>query len=234
MVTIGIVALALGLFAWVSLNYKSYMFGRMIWRVQTDEKIIALTFDDGPNDPYTAQIAEILESYNGKATFFVVGKNCERFPLTAKAMQDRGHQIGAHSYRHEFSRYILDPFYHGEINRTQDILKNQGVKAGLYRFPWLFRTPWLLASVKKAGYTMPISGQFSHAFEPFQIDARRIARHTLRIAKPGSIIIFHDGYNAKAAPREQTVEAVRQVAKELAKQGYSFVTVSDLLARENR
>lgn len=76
---------------------------------------------------------------------------------------------------------------------------------------------------------MPISGQFSHAFEPFQVHADKIVAHTLKIAKPGAIIIFHDGYNAQAADRKQTVAAVREVTKELTRQGYKFVTISELL-----
>ncbi len=232
-VPIGIAALLLGIFAWASLFYKSYLFGPMPWHIKTNKKIIALTFDDGPNEPFTTQIADIIESYGGKATFFVVGKNCERFPGVAKKMQARGHQIGTHSYRHAFHRYIVDPLYNGEISKSKQVLEQQGVTAELFRFPWLFRTPWLLESVKKAGYPTPISGQFSHAFEPFQVDSAKIIKHTLKIAKPGAIIIFHDGYNAQAAPRFQTVEAVRQVTKALAKQGYAFVTVSELLAQKD-
>jgi len=229
-VVLGIVAALLGIFCWAAFAYNAPLFGRMPWHVNTDKKVIALTFDDGPNQPFTGQIADIIESHGGRATFFVVGKNCERFKGTAGEMAKRGHQIGAHSYRHAFHRYIVDPLYKDEIIRTKAILKKEGVTTSLYRFPWLFRTPWLINAVKKAGYQMPISGQFSHAFEPFQIRADKIVAHTLKIARPGSIIIFHDGYNAQAADRKQTVEAVRQVTKKLADEGFSFVTVAELLA----
>lgn len=80
---------------------------------------------------------------------------------------------------------------------------------------------------------MPISGLFSHPFEPFQVKAPIIVKRTLRIAKPGSIIIFHDGFNAITAPRYQTVEAVRQITATLAKKGYQFVTIDELLALED-
>ena len=223
----------LGFLGWATLSYNAPVFGRMPWRVQTNQKLIALTFDDGPNQPFTGQIADIIESHGGKATFFIVGKNSERFPGTVHEMAQRGHQIGAHSYRHAFHRYIVDPLYKEEISRTKAVLKKEGVTTDSYRFPWLFRTPWLIASVKKAGYRMPISGQFSHAFEPFQINASKIIAHTLKIARPGAIIIFHDGYNAQAADRTQTVEAVRQVTKQLARQGYQFVTVNELLAHKD-
>jgi peptidoglycan/xylan/chitin deacetylase (PgdA/CDA1 family) len=198
------------------------------------QKVVALTFDDGPNEPFTSQIADIIESHGGKATFFVVGKNAERYPGVVKNMQIRGHQIGAHSYRHAFHRYCIDPLYSDEITQTKRVLANEKVETDLYRFPWLFRTPWLLGSIAKHGYRTPISGLFSHPFEPFQINAKYIVKRTLRIVRPGSIIIFHDGFNAKAAPRFQTVEAVRQITEALAKQGYRFVTIDELFALEDR
>lgn len=229
-IVVGLIALLIGIFCWAAFAYNASLFGNMPWRIKTDKKIIALTFDDGPNEPFTSQIADIIESHGGKATFFVVGKNCERFSGTAAAMQARGHAIGAHSYRHAFHRYIVDPGYKAEIQLTKAVLKKEGVTTDLFRFPWLFRTPWLIRSVKSHGYQMPISGQFSHAFEPFQINADKIVAHTLKITKPGSIIIFHDGYNAKPADRTQTVAAVKRITGELARQGYRFVTVPELLA----
>lgn len=81
---------------------------------------------------------------------------------------------------------------------------------------------------------MPISGLFSHPFEPFQVNHARIIRRVLKIAKPGRIIIFHDGFNAKAVPRDETVAAVSGVLEALSAQGYTFVTVEELLALENR
>lgn len=218
-----------GIAAYASFFYKSSLFGKTIWQVNTSKKIIALTFDDGPNEPFTSKIADIVESYNGKATFFVVGKNCLRFPGVAKSMQKRGHQIGAHSYSHAFHKYITQPRYTKELNKTTEVLATQGVKASIFRFPWLFRTPLLLKSVKAYGYSTPISGQFAHPLEPFQINAKIIAKHTLKIAKPGSIIIFHDGFNAKLADRTQTLHAVEIVTKVLHKQGYKFVTIDELL-----
>ena len=97
MATFSIVAclfLLAGIAAYACFFYKSSIFGKLIWRVDTSKKIIALTFDDGPNEPFTSQIADVIEQYSGKATFFVVGKNCLRFPGVAKSMQARGHQIG--------------------------------------------------------------------------------------------------------------------------------------------
>ena len=118
-IIVGTLLLLLGIFCYASFFYKSSIFGYMPWQVKTDQKIIALTFDDGPNQPWTDKIASVIESYGGHSTFFVVGKNCERFPGVAKNLQDRGHQIGAHSYSHAFHKYIVDPLYKTEIKKNK-------------------------------------------------------------------------------------------------------------------
>lgn len=228
LIVVSILFLALGIFCFAAFYYKSLFFGTMPWQVNTNKKLIALTFDDGPNQPWTEVIASVIESYGGHSTFFVVGKNCLRFPGVVKDLQNRGHEIGAHSYSHAFHKYFTDPFYRTEITKAQAVLVKEGIATTTFRFPWLFRTPWLLKSVKKFGYKTPISGQFAHPFEPFQVDAKKIAKHTLKIARPGAIIIFHDGYNATTADRTQTLKALKIVTKELHKQGYEFVTVTQL------
>lgn len=226
---IGILALLLGIYCFAAFYYKSLIFGYIPYKANTDKKLIALTFDDGPNQPWTDKIAQEIERYDGKATFFVVGKNCLRFPGVIKKLQDRGHQIGAHSYSHAFYKYFTDPLYKSEINKSKEVFEAQGISSVIFRFPWLYRTPWLLKSVKDHGYKKIVNGQFAHPFEPFQINANSIVKHTLKIAKPGSIIIFHDGYNAKTADRTQTLKAVKIITKLLSDQGYKFVTVDDLL-----
>lgn len=231
LLAISLFLLLCGVISWLLFSPVS---SRMPWRIKTTKKLVALTFDDGPNQPFTLQIADAIERANGRATFFVVGKNCERFPGTAAELYRRGHQIGLHSYGHKFSSYFTDPTYRQEIARTRQILADEGISTNLFRFPWLFRTPWLLKSVESLGFRTPISGLFSHPFEPFQVNAKKIINNTLRQIKPGVIIIFHDGYNAQVADRTQTLAAVKEVVRVLKSEGYEFVTVDELLACENR
>ena len=94
--------------------------------------------------------------------------------------------------------------------------------------PWLWRRPAILSMLAHRGLT-PVSGLFCHALEVFQIDAARIAARAMAKAKPGAIIIFHDGYNARGSVRGETVEAVRLTVDGLLDRGYRFVTVDQLL-----
>ena len=202
----------------------------MLSGVNTDQKIIALTFDDGPNGKFTEDIAKEIEHSGGKATFFMVGKNALRHPKTVKKIYNHGHEIGIHSNSHQFRKYFTDPLFNKEITDSEAVMATLGIKNIKYfRFPWLYRNPWILRNVKKHGYQI-ISGEFAHGLEPFQINHKRIYKHALKIAKPGGIIIFHDGYNdSLKANRTQTLEAVRLLCDELTQQGYKLVTISELI-----
>ena len=98
----------------------------------------------------------------------------------------------------------------------------------LVRTPWLWRQPAMLSLLARRGL-VPVSGLFCHALEVFQVDAARIAARALAQARPGAIIIFHDGYNARGGDRAETVEAVRITVDGLRDRGYRFVTVDQLL-----
>ncbi len=226
----GTTALILGILAYLTMYNKTTWFGKQVWRFKTTQKVVALTFDDGPNEPYTSQIVALLQKYDQKATFFVVGKNMERFPGKVAETQAAGHEIGIHSYVHQFRSYFTDPMYKRQIALAQQGLTAEHVKVKHLRFPWLFRTPWLVCSSKKHGFGVPIGGYFGGLFEPFQPKGEWMAKHAKKLIKPGAIIILHDGYNAAAANRAQTVIATELLLKELADKGYKSVTVSQLLA----
>jgi peptidoglycan/xylan/chitin deacetylase (PgdA/CDA1 family) len=210
----------------------SQIFGRFVWRVKTSEKIVALTFDDGPNDPTTGQILDVLDTHGAAATFFMVGRNVERVPDIARQIAASRHEIGNHSYSHQFRRYFTQPSYAGELKQTQHVLGDAaGVEPTLFRPPWLWRTPWVLRTAVRE-HLVPVAGTFCHPFEVFHADGERIARATLRKIKPGAIMIFHDGFNARPnARRTETVRAVELVASRLADDGWEMLTISELLRR---
>lgn len=229
----GTTALVLGILSFLTLFNRTTLFGKQIWRVKTSRKIVALTFDDGPNEPYTSQIVALLKKYDQRATFFVVGKNMERFSGVTAKTKAAGHEIGIHSYMHQFRSYFSDPTYKRQIALAQKGLKKEHIEVTHLRFPWLFRTPWLVASSKRHGFGVPIGGYFGGLFEPFQPSGSWMAKHAKKLVKPGAIIIMHDGYNASAANRAQTVIATEILLKELADKGYESVTISELLALKN-
>ena len=211
------------------MSSTSQIFGSYPWQKKTNEKIVALTFDDGPNEPFTSQIADYLSKKHIKATFFEVGTCVEKYPDVTKRLYADGHVIGNHSVHHRFHDHLLHPRYEKEIADNQAILqKHIGVTPALFRSPWLFRQPFLLATTR-AHNLHAISGKFCHPFEVMQPSAERIAKRTLKKARPGSIIIFHDGFDARGGNRAQTVDAVKRTVESLLEKGYRFVTISDLL-----
>jgi peptidoglycan/xylan/chitin deacetylase (PgdA/CDA1 family) len=219
---------ALGLY-WVFMSPYSQAFGPYPWRGRDDTRAIALTFDDGPNEPYTSQIAEILKQQNVRATFFQVGRCVERFPELPAALAAEGHVIGNHSLSHRFSTYLRPGAFAREIEHNQRILGHALNKEPvLVRTPWLWRQPTLLSSLRRKRL-VPVSGRFCHALEVLQIDPVRIARTAISKTVPGAILIFHDGYNARGAARAATVDAVRITIDALHARGYYFVTVDELL-----
>jgi peptidoglycan/xylan/chitin deacetylase (PgdA/CDA1 family) len=205
------------------------MFGTYAWRGRGNERVVAITFDDGPNEPYTSQIAELLRDRGVRATFFQVGRCVARSPATTAALVADGHVIGNHSLSHRFRTYLYPGAFDQEIERTQEILKRVlGREPLLVRTPWLWRQPAILAMFRRRNLT-PVSGLFCHPLEVFQIGSARIAREAVSKTRPGTILIFHDGFNARGGIRAETVEAVRMTIDALLARGYRFVTVDELL-----
>jgi peptidoglycan/xylan/chitin deacetylase (PgdA/CDA1 family)/GT2 family glycosyltransferase len=207
----------------------SQVFGKVIYGTKNQEKLIALTFDDGPNEPYTSQIVDILDKYQIKGTFFEVGENIELYPAITYRIFKEGHIIGNHSYSHSFKKPLLQPSYNDEIKKTQAIIYGlTGKKPALFRPPWFFRDPLMLHTAKKYNLEV-ITGTFGSNLEVFQPGYDEIAEAAINKIKSGQILVLHDGYNAKGASREETVQALEIIIPRLLKEGYRFVTVPELL-----
>ncbi len=192
-------------------------------------RTVALTFDDGPNEPYTSQVAAILASRHLRATFFQVGRCVERHRGVTRDLAAAGHTIGNHSWSHRFGHGWNAVDLTREVERAQEVFaEHLGRQPALYRPPWLIRTAATFDVLDRHGLR-PVSGEFCHALEPFQPSAQRIARRTLAKVRDGGIVIFHDGFDDRGGPRHQTVAAVEIVVDTLLERGYSFVTVDELL-----
>lgn len=214
---------------WLMMSSYSQLLGPFPHRGTIGAKVIALTFDDGPNEPFTSQIADILAQAGIRATFFQVGECVDRFPsVTARLVRD-GHIIGNHSQSHHVTRCLGAGSQRSETAAAQRaIARVIGRAPALYRPPWLIRTPTLRAVLQHRRLT-PVSGQFCHALEVFQPPPRWIAKRALAKARPGAILIFHDGFDARGGNRASTVAAVQLVIADLIRRGYGFVTVDELL-----
>ncbi|MBO0805818.1 MAG: polysaccharide deacetylase family protein [Nocardiopsaceae bacterium] len=218
-----------GISYWLGMSPYSQVFGRFPYRGTTTDKTVALTFDDGPNEPYTSMLADLLKSRDVRATFFQVGRAVLRYPEVTRRIVDEGHVVGCHGFTHEFTNYLSRRTLTADVRQGMDALATVGLRPALYRPPWLLRIP-SMENVLKAQGLRAVSGEFCHALEVFQPRPEVIANGALAKARPGSIIIFHDGFDGHDGNRASTVAAAEMVIDRLARDGYRFVTVDEMLA----
>jgi peptidoglycan/xylan/chitin deacetylase (PgdA/CDA1 family) len=225
---LGAAAAGLGAGYWTCMSPYAQLLGTFPFRARVDRSVVALTFDDGPNEPYTSQIADLLESRNIRATFFQVGKAVRAHPEVTTRLVRAGHVIGHHSDTHRFTRCLRRDTLRQELAAGTAAFAELGLYPALYRPPWLLRVPALFPLLREFGLR-PVSGTFCHPLEVLQPPGRRIARAAVGQARPGSILIFHDGFDGHPGDRAQTVSAVEIAVDALQRRGYAFCTVDELL-----
>jgi len=215
---------------------SSLVFGKVYYKASPSDKLIALTFDDGPNDPYTSQIIDILEKYNINATFFVIGKNAEKYPETIKRMIADGNAVENHSYSHYANHALTNKGCEDLKVGEEAIFKITGLKPHLYRPPFGKKSPWELECLEKenmAEVEWSASTNELHSKIFFgKVSPNLIEKNIVREAGSGKIILMHDGYgtcySCKESDKSVTVEALPSIIESLQSQGYRFVTVPDL------
>jgi peptidoglycan/xylan/chitin deacetylase (PgdA/CDA1 family) len=204
--------------------------GGYVKHVETKEKVIALTFDDGPNEPYTSRVLRILRDNDIRATFFLIGENAEFFRDAAKEIAREGHVIGNHSYSHPFLLAVEPSKYEArQIDLSEQVLESvTGVHCTLFRPPRGIYTPWLLRMAARRGITSV--GWSEDAGDWHTLPSSQIADKIIKQARPGNIILLHDGLNlVHGIDRSNTVNALPSIIKSLKSQGYRFITVPELL-----
>jgi len=186
-------------------------------------KLVALTYDDGPNPGATEEILKILAAEKVKATFFVQGINVEKYPELAKKIVDEGHQIGNHSHRHAQYPKLSPPEMEEDIQQAQKVIKDAtGV------IPNWIRPPYGL--VDSSVYS--VIGKKDLKIAHWNVDpadwrkpgSSPIILRVIQNVGPGSIVLLHDG----GGDRSQTVAATRPIVRWLKEQGYKLVTVEQL------
>ena len=215
----------------------SPVFGKVYSAGSPTQNVVALTFDDGPNEPYTSEILDILNRYDIKATFFVIGRNVELYPETARRIVAEGEVVGNHSYSHDANHAITD-FGARDLERAEEvILNNIGISPHLYRPPHGKKSPWELDAVRKDGLievVWSVSANDQHILAFWGTPTPELfAQEIVKATKPGGIILLHDGYgtthNNAQADRSLTVKALPLIIEQLKAKGYMFVTVPELL-----
>ncbi|MCM3639329.1 polysaccharide deacetylase family protein [Sporosarcina luteola] len=196
-------------------------------RGPTDQKRIALTFDDGPDPRFTNEVLDVLKQYNVPATFFVLGSKAAAHPDIIKRYEADGHAIGNHTYYHpnlveESDLETLEQ----EVTRTEDVLNDiLGYRTSLFRPPYGFLYNELVEKLGDMNY-------FVIAWSLDTLDWQEdppevIASSVLDNIHPGAIILMHDGAES-SGDRTNTIEALRQIIPTLQEQGYKFVTIPEM------
>jgi len=204
---------------------NSPLFGPALGKIEGIGKVVALTFDDGPNPDATPQILDTLAEKGVRATFFVLGSHAERWPEIVRRISHEGHQLGNHGYFHRKLQF-KSPFYVSrDIRLGIRAIKRAGAPAPKYfRAPHGFRSPW----------TTPIASSYGErtvgwslgVWDSDRPGVEEIVRRTLEGVSPGSIVLLHDGdgYNPDG-DRMQTAAALPLIIDRLKEQGYEFATL---------
>jgi peptidoglycan/xylan/chitin deacetylase (PgdA/CDA1 family) len=218
------VALAGGL-AHGALHRNSPLFGRVVRRLPTREKVVALTFDDGPNEDATPLVLDALRAEGVQGTFFVLGRHAERWPALVRRVVDEGHTLGNHGFFHR--RLLLrGPEY---VRRdltlgTEAIATACGATPAMFRAPHGVRSPWVTPIARSLGQRT--IGWTLGVWDSDRPGVNEIARRVLDGARRGSIVLLHDGdgYDAEG-DRTQTALALPAIIAGLRERGYRFATV---------
>lgn len=187
------------------------------------EKVIALTFDDGPWHRNTSEILDILKKNKIKATFFWVGLALKDNPQIGKRVAEEGHAIGNHTWHHWYQK--LNPAAAArELDDTEDLIyKTTGVRTNLFRPPGAVMDNGVADYAKQKKYAIVMWSNDPMDYRP--LSAKELVNNTMRKAHPGAIVLMHDGGGNHSA----TVQALPEIIAKLKKLGYRFVTIPELL-----
>lgn len=214
-----------GLSAWSACHPRSQLFGRTRRRTGR-EGTVALTFDDGPNPVVTPRLLDLLDRYDARATFFLIGRHVRACPGLAAEIAARGHAIGNHTETHPNPLWLSRVRFRDELIRcSAAILDATGQRTFIMRPPYGYRTPPVHAAVREAGFGAPILWTRSaHDWSP-QPAAQVIRR--LHAVRSGDIVLLHDGSDrVLGGDRRHTIDALEYWLPRWKAMGLDFVSVS--------
>jgi peptidoglycan/xylan/chitin deacetylase (PgdA/CDA1 family) len=206
------------------------------YKAKVTEKVVALTFDDGPSLVWTPQILNELKRSGIKATFFMLGKHVEEYPDIARRVVGEGHEVGIHSYDHK--NYIFYTKYDvkNELEYTRKIIKDiTGKETNLFRPPKSWLSKREKKKIKEFGFEVVLWSLNSKDWVNF--DEKYIVSYLVKNIRPGDIILFHDAggvWGIEKGDRSETVKTIFPLSEKLREKEYRFVTVGELLELQKR
>ena len=192
--------------------FLRWMYPHAVWRMDSTEKVVYLTFDDGPIPQATPFILDTLDRYGIHATFFMVGENAERYPDLLDEVRRRGHRIGNHTHNHIAGQKYLSVNYLLNTQRA-----NETLHTDLFRPPHGWMKPLQYRVLRRQGYRIIMWDLVTRDYSRC-LTAQDVLCNVQRYARPGSIITFHDSL--------RSIDKLRQVLPAclewLRDQGYAF------------
>jgi peptidoglycan/xylan/chitin deacetylase (PgdA/CDA1 family) len=232
-------ALSIGVAAAAAVGYAglctmwptSQLYGASFTGEARSSKRLALTYDDGPNDPYTGHLLEVLARHDVKATFFMIGNFVEQRPQIARDVYIAGHAIGNHSYSHPNLIFVGEKELRSQLERTQKAIADAGCGTPtLFRPPFGGRNPRTFGVVREFGLT-PIMWRVT-CYDWSATSSESIVKKANAQIKGGDVILLHDGgHLAMGTDRSHTVKATDEIIRRYKGEGYEFVTVPQMMSR---
>ncbi|GGP62763.1 polysaccharide deacetylase family protein [Saccharothrix coeruleofusca] len=217
-----------GLGLWRLAGARTFQFyGGLVSSVETSAKVVALTFDDGPDPAGARRTLDELAAREVPATFYLTGHELAAHPELGRAVAEAGHEIGNHSFSHDRMVFVTPGRVADEVERTDELIRATG-----YRGPITFRPPngkkllVLPRYLDQHGRTTVMWDVEPNSYPEVDRSAEATARHVVDNARPGSIVLLHSMYQGRQASRD----AIGPIVDRLRERGYRFVTVSELLA----
>ncbi|VBB06821.1 polysaccharide deacetylase [Lucifera butyrica] len=195
---------------------------KIVKKVPTTHKVLALTFDDGPYPGTTENLLTVLKEKHVRGTFFVLGSNAERYPQLLAEIVANGHEVASHSYTHRFINRLSKNEFEQEIVKAENAISRIAPKPTLFRPPGGGYNDRMVSELAKRGYTTVLWSIDPRDWEGRGVE--QIVNTVVKEAAPGGIILLHEGKCAKS-----TAAAVEILIDRLREKGYEFVTVSGLL-----
>jgi peptidoglycan/xylan/chitin deacetylase (PgdA/CDA1 family) len=211
------------------------LFGPVVCRFPAAKGALALTYDDGPNPVHTPRLLDLLDTYEAKATFFLIGRWAAREPGLVRELAARGHAIGNHTTTHPTLPLHRAATIRDELRRCRDAIESAGVElatlggAALMRPPFGRRRPGTLRTIRDEGY-VPVTWSVTGYDWRRRETASRIGRRCAK-ARDGDLILLHDGTHLEpAGDRARSLAATRIALEHHTGRGARFVTVPQLAA----
>ncbi|MDY2586269.1 polysaccharide deacetylase family protein [Winogradskyella aquimaris] len=207
-------------------GFVKSLFPKFVWNINTTNKELYLTFDDGPTPEITDWVLDTLTSFSAKATFFCIGKNIQSHPEIFNRIIKEGHGIGNHTFHHLKGWKTNTEAYITDVERTQELI-NSIIKTGGSTRTNLFRPPYgkfkseQNKKLQELGYKIILWDVLSYDWDK-TITEESCLKNIIPVAKQGSIIVFHDSVKAARNLRY----ALPKVLEYYSKKGYEFKALS--------